>query len=101
MSVDETHGEPVPSVEVAEQELPSSMRYIGSMAWVREPLDDAVQGRRQVIAPPSTATIGTPAHGAKAALRVELDAPNTVFMMGDNPALPKMPERPTLGEHRF
>ncbi|GAA1327549.1 HD domain-containing protein [Pseudonocardia xinjiangensis] len=98
MSVDETLGEPVPSTEVPAEELPSTVRYIGSMAWVREPLDDAVRGRRRVIAPPSTATIGTPAHGAKAALKAELDQPNTVFMMGDNPALPKMPERPTLGD---
>jgi hypothetical protein len=55
-----------------------------------------VGGRRRVIAPPSAATIGTPAHGAKAALRAELGKPNTVFMMGDNPELPRMPERPTL-----
>ncbi len=74
MSVDETLGEPVPSTEVPAEELPSTVRYIGSVAWVREPLDDAVRGRRRVIAPPSTATIGTPAHGAKAALKAELDS---------------------------
>ena len=95
MSVEEM-SEPVPSVEVSPQELPGSVRSLGSMSWVREPLDDAVGGRRRVIAPPSAATIGTPAHGAKAALRAELGKPNTVFMMGDNPELPRMPERPTL-----
>jgi hypothetical protein len=72
------------------------MRNLGAMSWVREPLDDAVNGRQHVIAPPAVATIGTPAHGAKAALRAELGTPNTSFMMGDNPDLPKMPERPTL-----
>jgi hypothetical protein len=96
LSVDEMHSEPVPSVEVPQQDLPGTVRSLGSMSWVREPLDDAVGGRRRVIAPPSAATIGTPAHGAKAALRAELGKPNTVFMMGDNPELPRMPERPTL-----
>jgi HD domain len=95
MSVDEM-SEPFPSVEVPQQELPGSVRSLGSMSWVREPLDDAVGSRRRVIAPPAAATIGTPAHGAKAALRAELSKPNTVFMMGDNPELPRMPERPTL-----
>jgi hypothetical protein len=98
MSVDEMSGEPVSSVEVPQQELPSSIRSLGPMAWVREPLDDAGGGRRQVIAPPAAATIGTPAHGAKAALRAELATPNTVFMRGDNPELPRMPKRPTLAD---
>jgi hypothetical protein len=48
--------------------------------------------------PPATATIGTPAHGAKGALLAQLREPGTVFMMGDNPALPRMPERPSLGD---
>ncbi|HYZ56432.1 MAG TPA: hypothetical protein VE733_23445, partial [Streptosporangiaceae bacterium] len=66
--------------EVPERELPSSFRYVGSMGWVREPLDDAMRGRRQVIAPPAAATIGTPAHGAKGALLAQLREPGTVFM---------------------
>jgi hypothetical protein len=53
------------------------------MGWVREPLDDAVRARRQVIAPPATATMGTPAPGAKGALLAQLREPNTVFMTGD------------------
>jgi hypothetical protein len=78
---------------------PSAFRPVGDMGWVREPLDDAVGGRRRVIAPPAAATLGTPGHsGAKAAQRAEMDKPNTVYMMGDNPALPKMPERPTLAD---
>src|ERR1700754_76394 len=96
MSIDDTHAEPVPSVEVPAEELPSTVRSLGAMSWVREPLDDAVNGRRRVIAPHAVSTIGTPAHGAKPALRSELAKPNTVFMMGDNPDLPKMPERPAL-----
>src|SRR3954451_14587404 len=74
-----------------EAQAPASFRAIGDgTGWVREPLDDAVGGRRQVIAPPAAATLGTPAHsGAKAAQRAEMDEPGTVFMMGDNPALPK------------
>jgi hypothetical protein len=98
MSVDEMHSEPVPSVEVSPQELPAAIRSLGPMSWVREPLDDAVGGRRKVIAPPAVATLGTPAHGAKSALRAELGKPNTVFMMGDNPELPRMPERPKLAD---
>jgi hypothetical protein len=98
MTVDEARDGSGPSVVVPDTELPANLRSIGSMAWVREPLDDAVQGRRQVIAPPAAATLGTPAHGAKASLLPELRTPNTVFMMGDNPALPRMPERPRLGD---
>jgi hypothetical protein len=98
MAVDEPGGAAAPSVEVPEHEMPSTVRELGLMAWVREPLDGAVRGRRQVIAPPAAATLGTPAHGAKAKLLAEVNAPNTVFMMGDNPALPKMPGRPTLGD---
>ena len=98
MSLETERYAAAPDVEVPERELPSSFRYVGSMGWVREPLDDAVRGRRQVIAPPATATIGTPAHGAKGALLDQLREPDTVFMMGDNPALPRMPERPTLGD---
>jgi hypothetical protein len=73
------------------------MRAVGPMGWVREPLDDAVPARRLLIAPPAVATIGTPAHGAKVALLTELDQ-STVFMMGDNPDLPRIPDRPTLGD---
>jgi hypothetical protein len=80
---------------VPDRDLPSTMRDIGRMGWVREPLDDAVSTQRQLITLPATATIGTPAHGAKSALVRELDE-NTVLMMGDNPELPKMPAQPTL-----
>jgi hypothetical protein len=98
MSIDEVNSEPVPSVHVPEHEVPSAMRNIGLLGWVREPLDDAVDRRRLVIAPPAAAVMGTPARDAKHALTAELDKPNTVFMMGDNPELPKMPDRPSLGD---
>jgi hypothetical protein len=65
---------------------------------MREPLDDAVGGKRQVIAPSALATMGTPADGAKSALLKVARSADAVFMMGDNPALPKMPERPTLAD---
>lgn len=97
MSIDESTATSAPSVHVSDSELPASIRELGWMGWLREPLDDAVTRPRQIISPPATATIGTPAHGAKGKLISELDS-NTVFMMGDNPDLPKMPERPTLGD---
>jgi hypothetical protein len=84
-----------PSTQVPDHELPSAMRTVGDMGWVRESLDDAVSAQRLLIAPPAAATIGTPANGAKKALVQQLDD-NTVFMMGDNPELPKMPAEPTL-----
>jgi hypothetical protein len=67
----------------------------------RRDVVDATSTALQVIAPPATATIGTPAHGAKGALLAQLREPGTVFMMGDNPALPRMPERPSLGDFRL
>jgi hypothetical protein len=53
--------------------------------------------KRQLIYPPAVGTMGTPAYEARSKLFQEL-GPDTVFMMGDNPALPKMPERPTLAD---
>jgi hypothetical protein len=46
--------------------------------------------------PPAVATMGTPLSDCQGALLAQAREPGTVFMMGDNPALPKMPERPTL-----
>jgi hypothetical protein len=88
-----------PSTAVPDRELPSPVRRMGQMGWVREPLDDAVRGKRLVICPPAAATIGTPADGEKDALLARVrDDRNTVFMMGDNPDLPRMPDRPALGD---
>ncbi len=53
--------------------------------------------RRKIIYPPAVGTLGTPAYNARPELFNEL-GPNCVFMMGDNPALPKMPEKPTLAD---
>jgi hypothetical protein len=64
--------------------------------WIREPLDDAVDRRRRVIVPPAAAAMGTPLSGYQKALLTEAQRPDTVMMMGDNPELPPMPERPTL-----
>jgi hypothetical protein len=85
-----------PSTRVQPHELPGSLREAGLDNWIREPLDDAVDRRRRIIMPPAAAVMGTPASAFKGALLAEAKNPDTIFMMGDNPALPKMPERPAL-----
>jgi hypothetical protein len=50
---------------------------------------------RRIIYPPAIGTLGTPGHEARAKLFQEL-GPDSIFMMGDNPALPKLPEKPSL-----
>jgi len=77
-------------------ELPASLREAGASNWVREPLDDAIDRRRRIIMPPAAAVMGTPASAYHGELMAEARHPDTVFMMGDNPALPSMPERPAL-----
>jgi hypothetical protein len=85
-----------PTTRVPPHELPAALRDAGLSNWIREPLDDAVDGRRRIIMPPAAAVMGTPASACQGALLAEARHPDTVFMMGDNPALPKMPERPAL-----
>jgi hypothetical protein len=85
-----------PSSQVLPHELPAALRDAGLSNWIREPLDDAVDRRRRIIMPPAAAVMGTPASAYQGALLAEARHPDTVFMMGDNPALPKVPERPTL-----
>jgi len=85
-----------PSSQVMPHELPKSLRDAGLANWIREPLDDAIDRRRRIIMPPAAATMGTPASGYQGALLAEARHPDTVLVMGDNPALPKMPERPVL-----
>ena len=85
-----------PASQVLPHELPASLRDAGLTNWIREPLDDAVDRRRRIIMPPAAAVMGTPASAYQGALLAESRHPDTVFMMGDNPALPKMPPRPTL-----
>ena len=53
--------------------------------------------RRRIIFPSSIGTSGTPAFQDRVALFNEI-GPDTVFMMGDNPALAPMPEKPTLAD---
>jgi hypothetical protein len=85
-----------PSTQVPPHELPASLREAGLENWIREPLADAVDRRRRIIFPPAVATMGTPLSDCQGALLAQAREPGTVLMMGDNPALPKMPERPTL-----
>jgi hypothetical protein len=68
MGTDSTRDAGIPSTDVPDEELPSSVRRMGQMGWVREPLDGTVHGKRIVISPPAAATIGTPADGEKDAL---------------------------------
>jgi hypothetical protein len=89
---------PPPSVQVRPHELPASLRCAGLANWIREPLDDAVDRRRRIIVPPAAATMGTPLSAHWGALLAQTRHSDTVVMMGDNPALPPMPERPTLGD---
>jgi len=88
----------LPSTRVPPHELPASVRESGLINWVREPLADAVDQRRRIIVPPAVATMGTPASKHRMALTKETYHADTIMMMGDNPALPKMPERPTLAD---
>jgi hypothetical protein len=92
----ETVSDARPSNRVRPHELPDSLRDPAVTNWIREPLDDAVDRRRRIIMPPAAAAMGTPAAAYQGALLAEARHPDTVFMMGDNPALPKMPERPVL-----
>jgi len=63
---------------------------------VSEPDDDWPQaGRRRLILPSAIGTLGTGAPDIEPEL-FEAMQRGAVFMMGDNPALPRMPEKPTL-----
>jgi hypothetical protein len=53
------------------------------------------EGYQRLILPAPVGRIGTGAPNPELGLFAQL-GPSTVMMMGDNPALPKMPERPTL-----
>jgi hypothetical protein len=88
----------LPSRQVPPEELPESFRRAGLTNWVREPLIDAVDQRRRVLMPPAIALLGTPAAEHQNTLAELARRDDTIAMMGDNPALPKMPERPTLAD---
>lgn len=53
------------------------------------------EGRTRMIAPVPLAVTGEDGAAQELALLAQLDDDH-VFMMGDNPALPRMPDRPTL-----
>ena len=60
-------------------------------------------GRERMIVPQPVGRIGTDLPDVERTLLARMDEGH-VFMMGDNPALPRMPERPTLIDfftHRF
>jgi hypothetical protein len=62
----------------------------------REPEPQHPQaGLTRLIMPPPVCWVGTAHDDPEAAILARL-APGTVLMMGDNPALPKMPARPRL-----
>ena len=66
-----------------------------------EPFPQA--GRERMIVPPPIALMGTGIDNPEPQMMARMD-PDHVFMMGDNPALPRMPERPGLLDffrHRF
>jgi hypothetical protein len=86
-----------PSQQVPPHELPASLRESGLTNWVRESLADAVDQRRRIMMPPTVALMGTPAARYRDVLSDELRH-GAIAMMGDNPDLPKMPERPTLAD---
>jgi hypothetical protein len=81
---------------VQPHELPAALRDPVLATWFREPLDDAVDRRRRIVMPPAVAAAGTPLSGYQGALLAEANHADTVFMMGEDPALPRMPERPAL-----
>jgi len=61
------------------------------------------QGRERMIVPAPVGRVGTAIPDPEPELLARMDADH-VFMMGDNPALPRMPERPRLLDffkHRF
>jgi hypothetical protein len=92
----EPASQPGPSSLVLPHELPAELREAGLTNWIREPLDDAVDRRRRILFLPAAATMGTPASEVQGALLTEARHADTIFQMGDNPALPRMPERPAL-----
>ena len=53
------------------------------------------QGRERIICPSPIAWVGTDTPDPEPGMLARLSE-KAVFMMGDNPALPRMPERPTL-----
>src|SRR6201986_553098 len=64
------------------------------------PHDDAAedfpqQGRERMILPQPISNLGTGEPNMEAPMLARM-SPQAVFMMGDNPALPRMPQAPTL-----
>ena len=68
-----------------------------STLFISEPAPEGYpqEGRRRMIIPSPVAIYGTKVGDVEASLFKHL-SDDTVFMMGDNPALPKMPDKPKL-----
>jgi hypothetical protein len=60
-----------------------------------EPTSGAQRGRRRLILPHPIATLGREQPAPESEYLAQL-GPDCVFMMGDNPSLPKMPDKPRL-----
>lgn len=85
------------------EQLPGDHDLLPALASDLPSLDapvDGVRGQHQrprIIAPSAIATLGTDHHRSDRETLAALPD-GAVFMMGDNPALPRMPERPTLAD---
>ncbi|HEY4022786.1 MAG TPA: HD domain-containing protein [Pseudonocardiaceae bacterium] len=88
----------LPAEQVPLDELPESIRAAGLTNWFREPLADAIDQRRRLMMPPAIALMGTAAAEYDETATSQTRREDTIAMMGDNPALPRMPERPTLAD---
>lgn len=55
-------------------------------------------GRERMILPQPVGTVGTDLGDRRSEMMARVDDDH-VFMMGDNPALPRMPEKPTLQDY--
>jgi hypothetical protein len=88
----------LPSQQVPVAELPATLRESGLINWVREPLAEAVDKRIRVMMPSALTVMGTGWFPMRDDLLPIAHRRDAVVMMGDNPDLPTMPERPTLAD---
>jgi len=71
------------------------MKGIGCSQVVSHPDDYPQKGRERMILPQPIATLGTGSSNVERTMLAKM-SPERVFMMGDNPALPRMPKAPRL-----
>jgi hypothetical protein len=70
-------------------------RHRGSIPGEADPADFPQAGRERMILPQPIGALGTGQPNMEAPLLARM-SPERVFMMGDNPALPRMPKAPKL-----